>query len=34
MGCPHKEKCEFYWDITKDKFAMDFYVNAESEDGY
>ena len=26
MNCPHKEKCEFFWDITKDKFAMDFYV--------
>jgi hypothetical protein len=34
LGCPNKEKCEFYWDITKDKFAMEFYVNAESEDGY
>ena len=34
MGCPHKEKCEFYWDITADKFAMAFYVSAESEDGY
>jgi predicted dehydrogenase len=34
MHCPHQGKCEFFWDVTKDKFAMDFYVNAESEDGY
>ena len=34
MNCPHAGKCEFFWDITKDKFSMDFYVNAESEDGY
>jgi predicted dehydrogenase len=34
MNCPHQGKCEFFWDITKDKFAMDFYVKAESEDGY
>jgi predicted dehydrogenase len=34
MNCPHKDKCEFFWDITKDKFSMDFYVSAESEDGY
>jgi predicted dehydrogenase len=34
MGCPHKNQCEFFWDITKDKFSMDFYVGAESEDGY
>jgi predicted dehydrogenase len=34
MNCPHKGKCEFFWDVTKDKFAMDFYVNSESEDGY
>jgi predicted dehydrogenase len=34
MGCPHRAKCEFYWDVTQDKFAMDFYVKAESEDGY
>lgn len=34
MGCPHKEKCEWFWDITKDPFLMDLYVKAESEDGY
>ncbi len=32
--CPHKNDCEFHWDITKDKFLMDLYVNNESYDGY
>ena len=32
--CPHKSKCEFYWDITKDKRAMDLYVANEQYDGY
>jgi len=34
LNCPHKGKCEFFWDITKDQFAMDFYYKCESEDGY
>ena len=34
MTCPYQRKCEWFWDITKDKFCMDFYVKAESEDGY
>jgi hypothetical protein len=34
MHCPYRGKCEFFWDVTKDKVAMDFYVNAESENGY
>ena len=32
--CPHKTKCEFYWDITKSKRLMDLYVNNEKYDGY
>lgn len=32
--CPHKKECEFYWDITTNKRAMDLYVHCESEDGY
>ncbi|MCK4967194.1 Gfo/Idh/MocA family oxidoreductase [bacterium] len=32
--CQHKDKCEFYWDITKDKRLMELYVSAEEEDGY
>jgi predicted dehydrogenase len=31
--CPHKEKCKFYFDITKKKY-VDFYVNNEQHDGY
>ena len=32
--CPHKNKCEFYWDITKSKRDMDLYVKNEKYDGY
>jgi predicted dehydrogenase len=32
--CPHKEKCKFYWDITRDQMAMDLYVANENYDGY
>ena len=32
--CPHKDKCKFYWDITRDKMAMDLYVANEKHDGY
>ena len=34
MTCPHKTKCEFFWDITKDEHLVNLYVKAESEDGY
>ena len=34
MDCPHKERCEFFWDITRNKHLMDLYVKAESADGY
>lgn len=33
-GCEHKDKCKFYWDITKDKRQVDMYVNNEHHDGY
>ena len=37
-GCPHaapgSEQCPFFWDITKDRGAMELYVGCESEDGY
>jgi len=33
-GCPHKSKCEFYFDITKNRDLMELYVNCESDDGY
>jgi hypothetical protein len=32
--CPHKAKCNFYMDITKDKRLVDLYVEPESVDGY
>jgi predicted dehydrogenase len=32
--CPHKDKCKFFWDITKKKRHMDLYVAHEKYDGY
>jgi len=32
--CPYKKKCDFYWDITKNKHFMDMYVTNEKYDGY
>ncbi len=32
--CPYKEKCSYYWDITRSKGLVDMYVNCESADGY
>lgn len=32
--CPHKTKCPFYWDITKDARLMKLYAEAELVDGY
>ncbi|HHP7241392.1 MAG TPA: Gfo/Idh/MocA family oxidoreductase [Cyclobacteriaceae bacterium] len=32
--CPHKTKCDFYWDITRDQRLMDLYVKNEAYDGY
>lgn len=32
--CPHKDKCNFYWDITKSERNMDLYVAHEKHDGY
>ncbi|MHC1704209.1 MAG: Gfo/Idh/MocA family oxidoreductase [Tenuifilaceae bacterium] len=33
-SCPFKEKCQFYWDMTKDKRLMDLYAANEHHDGY
>lgn len=33
-GCPHKDKCAYFWDIGKDQKMMDLYVNNEHHDGY
>lgn len=32
--CPNKTKCDFYWDITKDKHLMNLYVKNEHHDNY
>jgi predicted dehydrogenase len=32
--CPHKDKCDFFWDITKSERDMDLYVKNEKHDGY
>ncbi|HEX8568296.1 MAG TPA: Gfo/Idh/MocA family oxidoreductase [Pyrinomonadaceae bacterium] len=32
--CPHKTKCPFYWDMTKDARLMKLYAECETEDGY
>jgi predicted dehydrogenase len=32
--CPHKAKCPFYWDMTKNERLMKLYAQCESEDGY
>ena len=33
-GCPHRNKCRFYWDVTTDPECLKFYVAAEKETGY
>ncbi|HET7218909.1 MAG TPA: Gfo/Idh/MocA family oxidoreductase, partial [Vicinamibacterales bacterium] len=33
-SCPFKEKCPYFWDITKSANLVDLYVKCESADGY
>lgn len=33
-SCPHKSKCDFYWDITKSQHMVNLYVDNEKHDGY
>jgi predicted dehydrogenase len=33
-GCEHKDKCQFYWDITKDERLTNLYAKNEQHDGY
>ena len=33
-GCPHIQKCKFYWDITENQRNVDLYVANEKYDGY
>ena len=32
--CPHKNECDFYWDITTNRRYMDLYVANEHHDNY
>ena len=33
-GCPHKDQCPFFWDITRSGFLTRLYVDCEQADGY
>ena len=33
-NCDHTKECEYFYDISKKEFEMDFYVAAEGSDGY
>lgn len=33
-GCPHRDRCDFYWDITRDPHLVALYVDNEHHDGY
>ncbi|MEO7925076.1 MAG: Gfo/Idh/MocA family oxidoreductase [Chitinophagaceae bacterium] len=33
-NCGYKDKCKFYWDISKDQRLTDLYVKNEQHDGY
>ena len=33
-GCPHQNRCDFYWDITKEERLVDLYTRNEEHDGY
>jgi predicted dehydrogenase len=33
-NCSFTDRCDFYWDISKDKLMTDMYVACENEDGY
>ncbi len=33
-GCPHKDKCAYFWDISQDEKMMNLYVRNEHHDGY
>lgn len=33
-SCTHQSQCDFYWDITKNKFLTDLYAKNEKYDGY
>jgi predicted dehydrogenase len=32
--CPHKDRCKFFFDLTKDQYLMELYAANEKYDGY
>lgn len=34
LDCQYKDSCDFYWDITKDEFSKNLYLNTEKDTGY
>jgi predicted dehydrogenase len=32
--CPHKTRCDLYWDMTTSKELMELYADCEDQDGY
>ena len=32
--CPHKKRCDLYWDMTTSKQLMELYADCEDQDGY
>ncbi len=33
-GCPHAERCDYHWDISKDDMLVRLYTDNEHHDGY
>jgi predicted dehydrogenase len=33
-GCPHKDRCAYFWDISKDEMMVKLYTDNEHHDGY
>jgi predicted dehydrogenase len=33
-GCPHKDSCEYYWDISENEMLVKLYTDNEQHDGY
>jgi predicted dehydrogenase len=33
-GCPHASRCDYRWDMTRNRQLMELYADAESVDGY
>lgn len=33
-GCPHQQRCDYYWDVTQEEHLVNLYTNHEHYDGY